>query len=81
MQINIPKEIAADLSEQEILLDLAIGLYVGEHASMGQGAEVARISISEFQLHLGRRGICVNYTEEDFASDMLAIEKLAKPRR
>lgn len=79
MQITVPDAIVAELSEKEILLDLAIGLYVREHATMGQAAEVAGITVPEFQLHLGKRGICVNYNEDDFASDLLVLENFTKP--
>jgi predicted HTH domain antitoxin len=62
------------LSSTEAKLDFAIGLYTGRHASMGRAAKVAGISYSAFLQELGRRGICVNYSVEDFAHDLKVME-------
>jgi predicted HTH domain antitoxin len=64
------------LSSREARLDFAIGLYTGRHASIGRAAKIAEISYSAFLQELGRRGICVNYSTEDFAHDLKVMEEV-----
>jgi predicted HTH domain antitoxin len=66
------------LSPREARLDLAVGIYSGGRATIGTAAEVADLSILEFQRELGRRGIPVNYTSEDLAHDLQAAEALTR---
>lgn len=66
------------MTEDEWLLDLAIGLYVDRRVSLGRGAEVARISKPAFIDALGRRRIPVNYDAADLESDLETIESLRK---
>lgn len=66
------------MTEDEWLLDLAIGLYVDRRVSLGRGAEVARISKPAFIDVLGRRRIPVNYDAADLESDLETIESLRK---
>jgi predicted HTH domain antitoxin len=62
------------LSSAEARLDLAIGLYTGRRASMGKAAKVAGVSYPAFLAELGRRGICINYSVEDFEHDLRTLE-------
>ena len=67
---------ALKLSPAEARLDFAVGMYTGRHLSMGKAAKVAGIPYAEFMRELGRRGICVNYSEEDFLHDLKVLETL-----
>jgi predicted HTH domain antitoxin len=62
------------LSSTEAKLDFAIGMYTGRRLSMGKAAHVAGLTYPAFLQELGRRGICVNYTPEDFAHDLDVIK-------
>lgn len=45
--------------------------------TLGTAAEVAGLSVPEFQRELGRRRIPVNYSAEDLAYDVRAAAELA----
>lgn len=78
MNVLLPDRIEAMLSPSEARLDLAIGMYSSGRVTMGTAAEVADLSIPEFQRELGRRRIPVNYTAEDLARDLQAAADLAR---
>jgi predicted HTH domain antitoxin len=58
-------------------LDLAVGMYSSGRVTLGTAAEVAGLSVPEFQRELGRRRIPANYTAEDLAYDVRAAAELA----
>ena len=57
-------------------LELALALYTKRELTLGQAAEVARLSQAEFQRELGQRKIPINYTLEDLQSDLQAVREL-----
>jgi predicted HTH domain antitoxin len=67
---------ASKLTATEAKLDFAIGLYTGRRLSLGQAAKMGELSVPAFLQELGRRGICVNYSEADFAHDLQVIERV-----
>ena len=69
------------LSSGEARLDLAIGLYTAKRASMGKAAKIAGIAYVDFMHELGRRGICINYSVEDFEQDLKTLDSLNGERR
>lgn len=78
MQIELPDSMAGKMDAEEVLLDLAVGMYVGRHLSLGQAAELARISQGEFQRVLGRQQIPAHYGLDDLAYDLRAVAELAR---
>jgi predicted HTH domain antitoxin len=62
------------LSVAEAKLDFAIGLYTGRHLSMGKASRIAGLSSPAFLQELGRRGLAVTYSQEDFAHDLRIID-------
>jgi len=78
MTITIPGEKLADvsLSEQDALVDVAIGLYKREQVSIGRAAEIAGLPTPQFLDELGRRRIPVNYEVEDLRQDLDALKNL-----
>jgi predicted HTH domain antitoxin len=65
---------AAKLSQADARLDFAVGLYTGRHLSMGKAAKLAGVSYTSFLHELGRRGISVNYGEEDLLHDLNVLD-------
>ena len=57
-------------------LETALALYAKREVTLGQAAEVARLSQVEFQCELGQRKIPINYTLEDLQSDLQAVREL-----
>ena len=79
MTIALPAPLEARLTPRQAALHLAIGLFAAEEVTLGQAAEAADISQSEFMRELGARKIPLHYGVEDFAADLATIEKL-RPR-
>ena len=65
-----------DLTEDQARLDLALGLFVDRRITLGRGAEIAKMTQSDFLKELGRRGIPVHYDVEDFRADLNTLESL-----
>ncbi len=75
MVIDVQDEVlrGLQLTEEQALLDLAIGLFTDRRVTLGRGAQIARLTQSDFQRELGRRGIALHYDVEDFRADMLTL--------
>jgi len=54
MELNIPKALAADLSEKDLKLYLAIMLYKERKLSAGQAAKLAGLKLRDFMYELGK---------------------------
>jgi len=65
-----------ELTEDQARLDLAMGLFIDRRITLGRGAEIARLTQTDFLKELGQRGIPVHYDVEDFQADMRALESL-----
>ena len=78
MELHLPDELvrSIEMSEEQWLLELAIGLYAGRRVSLGRGAEIARIPKPEFLDELGQRQISINYDLDDLESDTRTIAEL-----
>ena len=65
-----------ELTEEQARLDLAIGLFIDRRVTLGRGAEIARLTQSDFLRELGQRGIPVHYDVEDFRADVRTLASL-----
>jgi len=77
MIVTLPESLEARLSPQSTALHLAIGLFVADEATLGQAAQVARLSQAEFLRELGKRRIPIHYGREELAADLEVVELLA----
>ena len=75
MTLSIPPERFGNLrvTEQDALVDIAIGLYKREEISLGRAAEVAGISSVQLLGELGRRHIPINYGPDDLQADLATL--------
>lgn len=64
---------AAQLTEDELRLEIAILLYQQGRLSMGRASEFAGMNRIIFQRELGRREIPVNYDEVELAEDLKTL--------
>lgn len=60
----------AELSGEELLIDLACYLYEKKKLSMGRARALASLNQMEFQQALADREIDIHYTEEDLEQDL-----------
>ena len=65
-----------NLSPARLRLEIASGLFASEEVSLGQGAQIAGLSQSEFQRELGRRHISVHYDVKEFEEDLATLREL-----
>lgn len=68
----------ANMSEEEVRVELALPLYQRGKLSMGQAARLAGMNRIRFQFLLGSREIPVNYNEKAFQEDLDTIHRLTK---
>ena len=80
MHIALAAPLEASLTASRAALHLAIGLYTAEEVTLGQAAEAAGMSQTEFMRELGRRKIPMHYGVEDFAEDLITIRELQARR-
>ena len=78
MIVTIPDERigSIQIDERDVLVDIAIGLYKREQASLGRAAEIANMSSPAFLDELGRRKIPINYEINDLHADLAGIGDL-----
>jgi predicted HTH domain antitoxin len=77
MELTLPETIEGRLSPKSTALHLAIGLFIAEEATLGEAAEVAGLSQTEFLRELGRHRIPIHYGAEELAEDLRTVEALA----
>jgi predicted HTH domain antitoxin len=64
------------LTEPQILLDLAVGMFTERRITLGRAAEIARLPQLDFQREPGRRGIPLHYDVEDLQADLRTLADL-----
>jgi len=65
-----------DITPERAKLDFAIGLYVDDKITLGQGARIASLSQGQFLKELGKRKIVIHYDIEEFDKDLATLVKL-----
>ncbi|MEM9215264.1 MAG: UPF0175 family protein [Cyanobacteria bacterium P01_F01_bin.150] len=79
MNVVIPDEIfaAAQMTEEELMLEIAIMLYQQEKISSGKVRAWTGLTVLEFQRELKQRDLYLNYDIEDFQSDLQTIQAMS----
>ena len=79
MNMVIPDEIfaAAQMTEEELVLEIAMMLYQQEKISSGKVRAWTGLTVLEFQRELKQRGLYLNYDVEDFQLDLQTIQAMA----
>jgi predicted HTH domain antitoxin len=75
--INMPDSIAqsAELTEAELLREIAVLLFQQERVTLGKAAQIARMHSFEFQKLLSSRKIPVHYGLEDYEADVTSLRE------
>lgn len=76
MELSLPAPLEARLSPKSAALHLGIGPFVGEEATLGEAAQVAGLSQTDFLRELGQRRIPIHYGADELAIDLHAVEEL-----
>lgn len=78
LSLNLPADLlqSARMSLDELRMELAIALFRQERLSMGRAAELAGLSVGDFQGCLGARKIGPHYDESDALQDAATLAAL-----
>ena len=77
MKIEIPEEALnmANLSEDELRLELALFLYKRNIFTLESASKFANMDAYQFQKKLGEKKIPVHYTMDDFRDDLRTVNE------
>lgn len=80
MVIEVPDKAAEGigLSPELARLEMALGLFRDEKATLEQAARVAGLSVPLFMKELGKRQITLHYDVQDFEKDLAVLDKVLK---
>ncbi len=76
MTLTMPATIERKMAPKAASMHLAIGAFAAEEVTLGQAAEIAGVSQTEFMAELSKRRIPPHYDREEFAEDLKTIAKL-----
>jgi predicted HTH domain antitoxin len=75
LELNLPKTLIEEISENELRLYLAMILYKERKISIGQAAKLASLTLSDFMYELGKHKIgFTNITEEELEEELRRIK-------
>jgi predicted HTH domain antitoxin len=77
MSLTISDEIldSVGLSEQELLIEIAVMLFQQERVSLGKASKIANMNYVKFQELLSRRNIPLHYDVEEFEEDVKSLKE------
>ncbi len=80
MVIHIPDQVldSLQLSEADLLLELAVALYSVQKLSFGKARELANMDWFSFRKILSSRNIPAHYNEKDLEADLEALSLFEK---
>ena len=67
---------ATRLTEQQILQELAVALFQGDHLTLAQAARLGRTDRLGFQHLLASRGVPLHYGDAGYEEDLKTLSKL-----
>jgi len=74
--VPLPAALEQTLHPSRARLHLAIGAFAAEEVTLGQAAEIAEVSQTEFMAELSRRRIPLHYDQGEFSEDLQTIATL-----
>ena len=60
----------AEITAEELLIEIAVHLYDTERLSMGQAKNLAQLDLISFQKELAKRDVYIKYDIEDLEKDL-----------
>lgn len=70
----------ADITAEELIIEIAVYLYDAGRLSMGQSRNLAQLDQTSFQKELVKREVYVKYDVEDLETDLENLKKLKQRR-
>jgi predicted HTH domain antitoxin len=75
LQLESPVLDRLEISRSDLLVDMAVGLYMDRRVTLGQASDIADMPQSEFRCLLGRLGVSVQYDLDDFEHDLAVLRE------
>jgi predicted HTH domain antitoxin len=77
--LHLPDELLNNLqlTEAEMLLELAVALYASGKLSFGKARDLSGLDWVRFRRLLAERDLSAHYNQEDFEADLSAVESLS----
>lgn len=66
----------AQMTERELLEDIAVMLYQSGKLTFGQASKTAQLSYTEFQFLLGRKQVPINYGVRELMEDVETLNRI-----
>ena len=78
MTVTLPENIPAlqNMTEAELKQEFAVGLYAARRVTLVQAADIAALSLFDFQFLLRDRRIPQHYDESDLDQDLMTLREL-----
>ncbi len=79
--VTLPADVvqATRMTDEELLLEIAVMLFQREKLTLGQSARLAGLPQYRFQLILAGRDIPIHYGIEEFREDVQTIKSMRLP--
>ena len=80
MSVTIPDSVlqTARMSENELLMEIAVTLFQQEKLTLGQASNLANMNLLQFQHLLASREINVHYDVLEFDKDLQTLKQLGR---
>ena len=66
----------ADISGEDLLLEVAVYLYEKERLSIGQAKDLVGLDLVSFQKELAKREVYLHYDVEDYREDLENLDRM-----
>lgn len=74
MTINEEVLLNANMSAEDLLIEIAVHLYDIGKLTLGQARDMAGLDQISFQQEMSKRDVLIKYDQEDFMDDLAAIK-------
>ena len=83
MDLLIKNEVLerAEITAEELLIEIAVHLYDTERLSIGQARSLCEMDILSFQKELSKRDVYMKYDIEDLETDLRNIEYIKSKKQ
>lgn len=71
----------AEITAEELLIEIAVHLYDTERLSMGQARNLAQLDLISFQKELSKRNVYIKYDIEDLETDLKNLEYIRNKKQ
>jgi len=75
MELQNPVLDRLAINPSDLMADIAVGLYMDRRITVGEGAEIAGLTQSEFRRLLGRLNVAAQYDLDDFRHDLAVLRE------